>query len=145
MTSNSLVLKATICPEWWVVSCVALTVLNKSNRFSDRVMPWVHYVPVKTDLTDLYDIMTFFRGDASGNSGHDDMAREIARAGKVWSKTFWRKEDMTAYMFRRVYSLSPVGLIIDMFVSLFLEWARVLSPDRDEMTFELQNEPESDG
>ena len=100
MTSNSLVLKATICPEWWVVSFVALTVLNKSNRFSDRVMPWVHYVPVKTDLTDLYDIMTFFRGDESGNSGHDDMAKEIAGAGKVWSKTFWRKEDMTAYMFR---------------------------------------------
>ncbi len=107
-------------------------------------MPWVHYVPVKTDLTDLYDVMTFFRGDGSGNSGHDDMAKEIARAGKVWSKTFWRKEDMTAYMLRRVCSLSPVGLIIDMFVSLFLEWARVVSPDRDGMTFELPNEAESD-
>jgi len=75
-------------------------------------MPWVHYVPVKTDLTDLYDIMTFFRGDVSGNSGHDDMAKEIASAGAVWSKTFWRKEDMTAYMFRRVCPLSLVRLLL---------------------------------
>lgn len=124
---------------------VAFTVVNKSNRFSDRVMPWLHYVPVKTDLTDLYDIMTFFRGDVSGNnSGHDEMAKEIASAGKVWSQTFWRKEDMTAYMFRRVCSLLRVRLIIDIFVSLFLEWARVLSEDRNEMTFELPNEPEPD-
>jgi len=107
-------------------------------------MPWVHYVPIKTDLTDLYDIMTFFRGDVSGNPGHDDMAKDIASAGKVWSQTFWRKEDMTAYMFRRVCSLSRVGSIIDIFVSLLLEWARVLSIDRDEMTFKLPNEPDSD-
>jgi hypothetical protein len=107
-------------------------------------MAWVHYVPVKTDLTDLYDIMTFFRGDVYGNPGHDDMAKEIASAGKVWSQTFWREEDMTAYMFRRVYSLSRAGLSIDIFVSLFLEWARVLSLDRDEMTFKLPNDPDSD-
>jgi hypothetical protein len=123
---------------------VTPTVVNKSNRFSDRVMAWVHYVPVKTDLTDLYDIMTFFRGDVYGNPGHDDMAKEIASAGKVWSQTFWREEDMTAYMFRRVYSLSRAGLSIDIFVSLFLEWARVLSLDRDEMTFKLPNDPDSD-
>jgi len=83
-----------------VTHSVGFTVLNKSHRFSDRIMPWVHYVPVKTDLTDLYDIMTFFRGDVSGNPGHDDMAEKIASAGKAWSQAFWRKEDMTAYMFR---------------------------------------------
>lgn len=75
-------------------------------------MPWVHYVPVKTDLTDLYDIMTFFRGDVSGNLGHDDLAKEIASAGKAWSRAFWRKEDMTAYMFRRVKPLSLAGLFL---------------------------------
>lgn len=78
-------------------------------------MPWVHYVPVKTDLTDLYDVMTFFRGDVSGNPGHDDMAKEIANAGKAWSKAFWRKEDMTAYMFRRVCLLSLAGLLLTYF------------------------------
>jgi hypothetical protein len=52
------------------------------------------------DLTDLYDIMTFFRGDGGSNPGHDDLASKIAAAGKQWSNTFWRKEDQTAYMFR---------------------------------------------
>lgn len=65
-------------------------------------MPWVHYVPVKMDLTDLFDIMTFFRGDVEGNEGHDQLAKEIAYAGANWSDIFWRQEDMTAYMFRCV-------------------------------------------
>ena len=78
MSTNSLILKSTIFPEW----------------YTDRVQPWAHYVPIKADLTDLYDVLTFFRG------GHDDMAKEIAMAGKEWSKSFWRKEDMVAYQFR---------------------------------------------
>ncbi|QRW17661.1 glycosyltransferase family 90 protein [Rhizoctonia solani] len=84
MTTNSMILKTTIFPEWYM----------------DRVMPWVHYVPVKVDLTDLYDIITFFRGDAQGRGGHDELAGKIGLAGKVWSKTFYRKEDMVAYLFR---------------------------------------------
>ncbi len=60
-------------------------------------------MPVKADLSDLYDILTFFRGsDAKGTDGHDDMAKEIAREGKKWSKTFWRREDMIAYQYRWV-------------------------------------------
>ena len=78
MSTNSLILKSTIFPEW----------------YSDRVQPWVHYVPIKPDLTDLYDVMLFFR------TGHDDLAKKIATEGKTWSKTFWRKEDMVSYQFR---------------------------------------------
>ncbi|QRV74770.1 glycosyltransferase family 90 protein [Ceratobasidium sp. AG-Ba] len=104
MTTNSMILKTTIFPEWYM----------------DRVMPWVHYVPVKVDLTDLYDIMEFFRGDSQGIGGHDDLARKIGLAGKIWSKTYYRKEDMIAYLFR-----------------LFLEYARVMDPNRDNMAFHL--------
>ncbi|KAG8745102.1 Glycosyltransferase Family 90 domain containing protein [Ceratobasidium sp. 414] len=104
MTTNSMILKTTIFPEWYM----------------DRVMPWVHYVPVKVDLTDLYDIMEFFRGDGQGQGGHDDLARKIGLAGKIWSKTFYRKEDMIAYLFR-----------------LFLEYARVMDLNRENMAFHL--------
>ncbi|KAF8754258.1 Extension Ser/Thr-type protein kinase [Rhizoctonia solani] len=104
MTTNSMILKTTIFPEW----CVPLIYLIASvddrirmHRYMDRVMPWVHYVPVKVDLTDLYDIITFFRGDAQGRGGHDELAGKIGLAGKVWSKTFYRKEDMVAYLFSR--------------------------------------------
>ncbi|KAJ3507361.1 hypothetical protein NLJ89_g6348 [Agrocybe chaxingu] len=97
ITSNALVFKSTIYPEW----------------YTDRVAPWVHYVPIQVDLSDLWDVLTFFRGDPSGNGAHDDHAKKIAKAGREWSKSFWRKEDMVAYMFR-----------------LFLEYARVMDPER---------------
>ncbi|KAG2068530.1 hypothetical protein BDR04DRAFT_770499 [Suillus decipiens] len=102
ITSNSLVFKSSIYPEW----------------FMDRVAPWVHYVPVQVDLSDLYDTLTFFRGGLQGEGAHEDLAKKIAAAGREWSQTYWRKEDLTAYMFR-----------------LFLEYARVSSLDRDAMSY----------
>jgi len=102
MTSNSLVFKSTIYPEW----------------YQDRIAPWVHYVPVKVDFSDLYDSLIFFRGNLTGERAHEDMARTIAQAGREWSKSFWRREDLTAYMFR-----------------LFLEYARVMSDDRKAMSY----------
>ncbi|KAJ7180036.1 glycosyl transferase family 90-domain-containing protein [Mycena crocata] len=102
IVSNSLVFKASIYPEW----------------FSDRIAPWVHYIPIQLDLSDLHDALAFFRGDASGAGAHEDLARKIAAAGQTWSKEFWRKEDMVAYYFR-----------------LFLEYARVMSEDREAMSY----------
>lgn len=69
-------------------------------RYTDRLQAWVHFVPVQNDLTDLYDILTFFRGDHDGKNGHEDLAEKIATQGRKWSLTYWRKEDMVAYMFR---------------------------------------------
>lgn len=134
MSSRSAVLKATIFPEW----------------YTDRIQEWVHYVPLKADLTDFYDVTTFFltpevqartpkrsaeedegsRGGQGGAGGivqraalreqrrtaadRDRLGQEIGDAGRTWSRTFWRKEDMVAYQFR-----------------LFLELARLFATDRD--------------
>lgn len=68
----------------------------------DRVAPWVHYVPIQNDFSDLWDALVFFRGDPVGNGAHDEMAKKIAQDGREWSKTFWRKEDLVAYNFRWV-------------------------------------------
>ncbi|KAJ3990207.1 glycosyl transferase family 90-domain-containing protein [Lentinula detonsa] len=102
ITSSSCIFKATVYPEW----------------FTDRIQPWVHYVPVQIDLSDLWDSFAFFRGDLNGDFGHDDLAKKIGEAGRVWSHTFWRKEDIVAYNFR-----------------LLLEYARVMSTDREAMSF----------
>ena len=69
-------------------------------RYLDRIAPWVHYVPIQLDLSDLHDALLFFRGDGNGDDAHEDLARKIAVAGRQWSKTFWRREDMVAYLFR---------------------------------------------
>ncbi|KAL7005163.1 hypothetical protein EMMF5_005272 [Cystobasidiomycetes sp. EMM_F5] len=92
MSTKSIVLKSTIFPEW----------------YSERIMPWVHYVPIKVDYSDLYDVMTFFIGTPDGRGSHDDLAAKLAAQGKEYARTMWRKEDMASYMFR-----------------LILEWARI--------------------
>lgn len=69
-------------------------------RYLDRIQPWVHYVPIQLDYSDLYDALSFFSGDIWGDGEHDDLARKIALAGRQWVSKYWRKEDMVAYMFR---------------------------------------------
>ena len=83
--TKSLVFKATIHKEW----------------YSDRIQPWLHYVPLKYDYTELYDLMAFFNGDLHGETkGHDHMASAIGNAARKWSVAYWRNEDMVAYIFR---------------------------------------------
>ncbi|ESK95111.1 glycosyltransferase family 90 protein [Moniliophthora roreri MCA 2997] len=103
MTSHALIFKATIYPEW----------------YSDRVQPWLHYVPIQVDLSDLYDALIFFRGDPNGQGAHEDLAKKIASQGREWSRTFWRKEDLVAYFYR-----------------LILEYVRIMSPDREKMNYD---------
>ncbi|KAK0482416.1 glycosyltransferase family 90 protein [Armillaria novae-zelandiae] len=102
LSTQALIFKSTIYPEW----------------FTDRIIPWVHYIPIQGDYSDLWDALVFFRGDLKGDNNHEDLARKIASAGRDWSRNFWRKEDMTAYNFR-----------------VFLEYARIMSTDRAEMTY----------
>ncbi|GAA6061952.1 hypothetical protein JCM10212_001994 [Sporobolomyces blumeae] len=96
MSSRSLVMKSTIFPEWW----------------SKRIMPWYHYVPIKSDYSDLVDVSAFFIGAPDGTGSHDHLAKKIAARGQKWSKEHWREVDMAAYMFR-----------------LYLEYARLLNRD----------------
>ncbi|TKA58044.1 hypothetical protein B0A53_00446 [Rhodotorula sp. CCFEE 5036] len=84
MKSNSMVLKSTIFPEW----------------YQDMIQPWVHYVPIQTDFSDLWTTMAFFAGDNLGQGAHDDLAKEIAMAGKDWAEKHWRWVDMEVYMYR---------------------------------------------
>ncbi|WWD17085.1 beta-1,2-xylosyltransferase 1 [Kwoniella shandongensis] len=106
MAANNVVIKATVFPEW-----------------NTKSLPeWYAYVPSKMDYSDLFSIMSFFRGTPSGKGGHDEVARRIALNGQCWVERTWRREDLQIYMFR-----------------LYLEYARLVSPDRDngKMDFKL--------
>ncbi|KAJ9096751.1 hypothetical protein QFC21_005021 [Naganishia friedmannii] len=81
LAGGSLVFKSTIMPEWW----------------SDRIQPWIHYVPLQLDYSDLHDALTFFQGDENGENGNDRLASEMAASGRIWFKTHWRRVDMAAY------------------------------------------------
>ncbi|KAK4054476.1 hypothetical protein OIV83_000970 [Microbotryomycetes sp. JL201] len=102
MSMKAMILKSTAFPEW----------------YQDRIQPWVHYVPVKIDYSDLYDIMTYFIGTPDGHGGHDSVAERIGEAGRLWAKNYWRKADMAAYMYR-----------------LALEYSRILHHDTEDVDF----------
>jgi hypothetical protein len=60
-------------------------------RLLDWIAPWVHYVPVQVDLSDVYDTLIFYRGGLYGEGAHPDLGAKIARTGRESSKAFWRK------------------------------------------------------
>jgi hypothetical protein len=70
------------------------------KRFTHHLAPWVHYVPIQIDYSDLYNALLFFRGDPSGHGVHKDLAKAIARQVREWSLGYWRWEDMVAYLYR---------------------------------------------
>lgn len=90
MSTRSVILKSTIFPEW----------------YADRIQPWYHYVPVRVDYHDLYDIMAFFLGDHNGLNHHDELGKKIGEAGHQWTKEFWRLTDMQAYMYLLILEYS---------------------------------------
>lgn len=106
LSTNAAVLKSTIFPEW----------------YQDRIIPWVHYIPIKVDYSDLYDVMAFFVGKPSDDGtivgAHDALAQKIAENGKTFAKEHWRRADMAAYMHR-----------------LVLEYARLLHQELEETDY----------
>lgn len=93
------------------------------------------YVPVKVDYSDLYDIMTFFRGTPDGKGAHDELGKKIGLAGKHWARDHWRKQDMAAYMCTLSLAARPVVSSADpafSAVRLILEWGRLLHRGEDD-------------
>lgn len=99
LQSTSLPLKATAYAEW----------------HDDRLVPWLHFVPLDNTLQDLYPVLDYF-GDEDGPG--DAAAEWIATQGKEWAETVLRREDMKLYVWR-----------------LLLEWARVCDENRQNLGF----------
>ncbi|KAH6690621.1 capsular associated protein [Plectosphaerella plurivora] len=113
LLSTSVPLKATVYAEW----------------HDDRLVPWLHYVPLDNSFRDLYAVLDFFTdGDAErdhrregylGKIGlgrtrrGDKAARWIAESGRAWAARVLRRDDMRLYVWR-----------------LLLEWARVCDENR---------------
>ncbi|KNZ61972.1 hypothetical protein VP01_1329g9 [Puccinia sorghi] len=119
LKSNSVVFKSTIWPEW----------------YRDQIQAWHHYVPVRIDYAELFDLMSFFTGSPEAPSaatgekdgedrvvtpGFDHLAKLIALQGSDWADQHFRYQDIRAYVWRT-----------------YLEWARVSADNRLQMNFVL--------
>ncbi|KAK1829217.1 glycosyltransferase [Podospora conica] len=119
MRSNSVPFLSTIFREW----------------YTERLIPWVHFVPIDVRFHALHSTLSYFSG-LNGRAGarlngrevnaeaHVDDARWIADEGKLFAARALRREDMEVYLFR-----------------LLLEWGRVSHEDREHLGFSLSEEP----
>jgi len=118
LLSTSVPLKATVYAEW----------------HDDRLVPWLHYVPLDNTFRDLYAVLDYFtNGDAArdavqegylGRVGFgrvqrgDKAARWIAESGRAWAARVLRRDDRRLYVWR-----------------LLLEWGRVCDENRDKVGY----------
>ncbi|KAI1177812.1 glycosyltransferase family 90 protein [Nemania sp. FL0916] len=93
LSSRSTPLKQTLLREW----------------HDDRLVPWVHYVPVSLDMGELPELVFFLTSTETGR----ERAREIAEAGRDWFGKAFREVDVVIYVYR-----------------LLLELQRLQDPDR---------------
>ncbi|KAI3317060.1 glycosyltransferase family 90 protein [Xylariaceae sp. AK1471] len=98
LLSTSLPIKSSIYAEW----------------HDDRLVPWLHFVPMDNTFQDLYAILDYFSRDRKG----DKSAHFIAEEGRAWSNKVLRREDMLLYVWR-----------------LLLEFARVCDENRDRLGY----------
>ena len=93
LQSRSVVLKQTVLREW----------------HDERLIPWVHFVPVSLSMDELPEIMRYMTSHEDGRR----RAKEIADQSRAWRDRALRREDFTIYLYR-----------------LMLELARILDPQR---------------
>lgn len=95
LKSNSLLLHQALFQEW----------------HDDRLVPWVHYVPISRDMSELGEVVRWLLEDEEGKR----VAEEMAGRGREWARRSLRAVDMSAAYGRA-----------------FLEYARVMSDGREE-------------
>ncbi|KAF4996679.1 hypothetical protein FDECE_12331 [Fusarium decemcellulare] len=86
LASNSAPLKQTIFREW----------------HDERLMSWVHYVPVSQSLEELPELVFHLTSTEDGQR----TAKEIATRGKEWFSRAFRDVDMTIYTYRLMLELA---------------------------------------
>ncbi|KAJ1021066.1 hypothetical protein NDA16_003852 [Ustilago loliicola] len=88
LDSNSLVFKQTIYVEW----------------HDDRIIPWLHYIPVSRNMEELPVLLDFFANHPDGQR----MGAEIAEASRIWAGTALRKMDLSIYTYRQMIELAHI-------------------------------------
>ncbi|KAI8724724.1 hypothetical protein NCS52_00042100 [Fusarium sp. LHS14.1] len=101
---------------------------------TDRLMPWLHFVPIDTRYQGLHTTLLYFVGThkrAYLNGRDTDMkarakdARWIALQGARWAAQALGERDMDVYLFR-----------------LLLEWGRLVDDKRDEIGYSKDDKGE---
>ncbi|SJX65291.1 related to capsule-associated protein-like protein [Sporisorium reilianum f. sp. reilianum] len=88
LDSNSLVFKQTVYVEW----------------HDDRIVPWLHYVPVHVGFEELPILIDFFSNHPKGQQ----LGAMMADASKQWAASTLRKIDLSVYTYRQMLELANI-------------------------------------
>ncbi|KAF1969746.1 hypothetical protein BU23DRAFT_539098 [Bimuria novae-zelandiae CBS 107.79] len=86
LASQSVPLKQTLLREW----------------HDDRLIPWVHYIPVSQSMEELPELVSYLILSGMGQS----RAKEIADQGRKWFSEAFREVDMSIYLYRPLLELA---------------------------------------
>jgi len=86
LASKSTPLKQTLLREW----------------HDDRLVPWVHYIPVSQSMAELPELVTYLTSTENGQR----LAENIADKGWMWSTKALRIDDMAIYSYRLLIELA---------------------------------------
>ncbi|KAF2654461.1 glycosyltransferase family 90 protein [Lophiostoma macrostomum CBS 122681] len=86
LASNSAPLKQTLFQEW----------------HDDRLIPWLHYIPVSQSLEELPEVVSYLTLNVRGQQ----TAKEVAEQGKDWFGKAFREVDMSIYVYRLLLELA---------------------------------------
>lgn len=94
LASKSVPLKQTLLREW----------------HDERLVPWVHYIPISQGMEEVPEIVAYLTGTETG----ERLARQVAEEGRQWFGKALREVDRGVYIYR-----------------LFLELARLQDVERE--------------
>lgn len=80
----------------WILNSGCLMLLvdslyNDQTWTDNNLKPWKHYVPIKSDLSDLEEKILWCRAN-------DDECKKIVKQAKVFAKTYYNKDTIAEYM-----------------------------------------------
>ena len=64
--------------------------------YDDRLIPWVHYVPISLKMTELLETLRFLGETERGQ----EIAKNIAEQGSDWALKVLRQDDLGLAVFR---------------------------------------------
>ncbi|RMJ23393.1 Glycosyltransferase family 90 protein [Aspergillus sp. HF37] len=86
LASRSVPLKQTLLREW----------------HDERLVPWVHYVPVSLGMEELPELVSYLTSTEAGK----ERAGEIAEQGREWFSRAFRNVDLAVYTYRLMLELA---------------------------------------
>ncbi|RDW86467.1 glycosyltransferase family 90 protein [Aspergillus mulundensis] len=86
LASNSAVLKQALLREW----------------HDDRLVPWVHFVPVSQGMEELPELVSYLTSTENGQR----VARKVGEQGREWFASALRDVDRNVYIYRLLLELA---------------------------------------